>query len=811
MSDEPSTPPATVPAADPAPAPTGGLPTRYTLRERIDGGGQGDVFAARDERLGRDVAIKILFHASGLRADAVYEARAEREIRLTARLQHRGIVAVHDSGSLPDGRRWFAMRAVRGQRLDRWLAGLPTPAGGRPADRLRPIVEVLEAACRTLGYAHQEGILHGDLKPANMMVEGGKDVQVLDWGAAIPVGDRVPDLTGVTLQPETGRAVTLTDVVLGTPHYMAPERVIPGRPLGPAADVYAVGVILYGLLAGRLPYTCPPQDVLHQLRFQSPPPLHQLVDTVDRDERDLLAIVDRAMARDAADRHPHGDALAGQLAEWLRVAAERATADEIVQKAEEIRASFLSLRAHRDQALAQAAAAWQGVEPHAPVEQKRPAWALEDEAARLARLADQQALDLEQRLHTAIHRDRHHPQANRALAALYRHLAEDAEAHHRPEEAEALAQRVRRHDQGEHQAWLEGWGRLSLATEPSGARVVLHALELRDRRRRRAPEGRELRPTPLYEVALRRGSYLVHLLDAAGSVTRYPIALPRGGHWDGVPPGGHATTPIRLRPADAGDDCYIPAGWFLSGGDPLAPDSLPATRRWADGFVMARFPVTCGAYLDFLNALATVGDLESARRFAPHEGRGASGQEHPPSAFPEVGGRFTLPDDARFRPDVPVTLVDHPSALAYAAWWAERTGLPWRLPHAFEWEKAARGVDGSHFPWGDYEEPTYANMLKAHAGPPVRTPIDQFPADESIYGVRGLAGNVRDWCLDAYERSSPGVRVIIAPGSGPRRNVRGGAFSVEAPHCRGAARFGGLPTERLGSLGFRLARSVDGG
>src|SRR5262249_5584065 len=122
-------------------------------------------------------------------------------------------------------------------------------------------------------------------------------------------------------------------------------------------------------------------------------------------------------------------------------------------------------------------------------------------------------------------------------------------------------------------------------------------------------------------------------------------------------------------------------------------------------------------------------------------------------------GHFLLPRDGNplGRPDMPVTQIDWHAASAFARWIFEKTGQPWRLPDEIEREKAARGVDGRIFPWGDHGDPTFACVLEGHRGPPPPEPNPGPPVDESPYGVRGLAGNVRDWCLDVWPPEGPRI------------------------------------------------------
>lgn len=159
--------------------------------------------------------------------------------------------------------------------------------------------------------------------------------------------------------------------------------------------------------------------------------------------------------------------------------------------------------------------------------------------------------------------------------------------------------------------------------------------------------------------------------------------------------------------------------------------------------------------------------------------------------------------------DFPVVLVDWHAANAYAAWLAERTGQPWRLPRELEWEKAARGTDGRRFPWGNTLEETWANMRWTRADAPRLDVVHSFPIDESPYGVRGMAGNSRDWCADAYVKGVPPRIEGVDDAPDAPRVVRGGSWTSRVPRAMDAGyRMQGPPNARDGNLGFRLARSL---
>jgi serine/threonine protein kinase len=224
--------------------------TRYEVRGEIARGGMGVVYAARDRDLGRDVAVKVIAPEA---ADADTAARLLREARITARLEHPGIVPIHDVGTLPDGRVFYAMKLVSGKRLDAIVAEAPPVR-----ERLRLFLRL----CEPVAFAHAHGVIHRDLKPANVMVGPFGEVLVMDWGVAKERGD--PEVPGepanaaAESRPPRAAGDTAHGTVLGTPAYMPPEQArgeldrVDAR-----ADVHALGGVLHFLLTGRAPGRAP--------------------------------------------------------------------------------------------------------------------------------------------------------------------------------------------------------------------------------------------------------------------------------------------------------------------------------------------------------------------------------------------------------------------------------------------------------------------------------------------------------------------------------------------------------------------------
>ncbi|MEO0605795.1 MAG: SUMF1/EgtB/PvdO family nonheme iron enzyme, partial [Myxococcota bacterium] len=208
------------------------------------------------------------------------------------------------------------------------------------------------------------------------------------------------------------------------------------------------------------------------------------------------------------------------------------------------------------------------------------------------------------------------------------------------------------------------------------------------------------------------------------------------------------------------------------------------------------------------------GSAEQVARWEPREGIGAGEIGQPILARAADGTlvpEAVTHDGVAWQPDWPVTLVDQEGIEAYLHHVRERDGLPWRLPHELEWEKAARGTDQRAFPWGRRFDPSFANMTLS-ARPPVRCPVDAFPTDESPFGVRGLGGNVRDRCANHYARSYATPQRLAdwpADHGDPTLPVsRGGAWISSMALCRSATRFAGGIRNRNTSVGFRLCRTL---
>ncbi|MGH9218315.1 MAG: serine/threonine-protein kinase [Vicinamibacterales bacterium] len=248
------------------------LDARYAITGVAGHGGMGTVYVARDQMLDRDVAVKVLDLADqkGVRA-----ARLQKEAGILARLDHPGIVPIHDAGTLPDGRTFYVMKLVRGRRFDALLAAHPSLS-----DRLNTFARVLDA----VAFAHAQGVVHRDLKPENVMVGSFGEVYVMDWGVA---QDRQAD----------GEPA-----VVGTPGFMPPEQEHPGDRVDARADIFALGAMLAHVAGPAAPSA-------------------------------LKAIAEKARRPDVADRYQDVTSLAADLARFRNQESVEAHRESVAERA----------------------------------------------------------------------------------------------------------------------------------------------------------------------------------------------------------------------------------------------------------------------------------------------------------------------------------------------------------------------------------------------------------------------------------------------------------------------------------------------
>ena len=264
------------------------LGNSYTVEGEIGRGGMGVVYNARDERLKRQVAIKVLPPELAFREEI--RIRFLREAETAARLSHPNIVPIHAVGEGPDGLVYFVMMFVDGESL----AAKLKRRGRLPPDEAR---RIMQETADALGAAHAVGIIHRDVKPDNILLEGSRGrVVVTDFGIA------------KALSSTTGSAtLTATGVAIGTPHYMSPEQAAGDREIDGRSDIYSLGVVAYQMLTGELPFHAPtvPGILMKHITERAPLISDKRPDIPD----DLAACVMRCLEKDPEDRWPTADAL----------------------------------------------------------------------------------------------------------------------------------------------------------------------------------------------------------------------------------------------------------------------------------------------------------------------------------------------------------------------------------------------------------------------------------------------------------------------------------------------------------------------
>jgi TolB-like protein/predicted Ser/Thr protein kinase len=271
-------------------SPIGGTISHYRILSLLGAGGMGAVYRARDERLDRDVALKVLHAESADDANARH--RLEREARMVSSLNHPHIAHVYEVGE-DRGRLFIAMELVEGRTLR-----ASTPPGGLPPETmLRQGAQIADA----LAYAHERGVIHRDLKSANIMIGPDGWVKVLDFGLA----KRLPE-TGRTMEtPDLN--LTATGIVMGTPNYLPPE-VLRGEPADARGDIWALGVVLYEMAAGKLPFGGGSLGELSEAILNgAPSPLSGRVPV------GVQAVIGRCLAKDPSQRYRQGNEVRAAL------------------------------------------------------------------------------------------------------------------------------------------------------------------------------------------------------------------------------------------------------------------------------------------------------------------------------------------------------------------------------------------------------------------------------------------------------------------------------------------------------------------
>jgi len=817
---------------------------RYIDRGLLGRGGTAEVRRVLDTRLNRELALKVLrsdLSKSGRRAEKLIE-----EAQITSQLNHPGIIPVHDIGYLENGQFFFTMPIVQGKNLDLVCDELHTTIRdgewGETTDgwTFRRIIDAFKRVCVTVAYAHSQNVIHRDLKPQNIMLGEHGEVFVLDWGIAKLISDyenatqsaqKNQNQLPIRLRPGTEASETIAGSIFGTPSYMSPEQARgQQKQVGTASDIYALGAILYKILSGVPP-------------FQESEPIQTLAKAAEGESSSLseatLAVMppwplvkvqQKAMNKVRKERFANATLLAESIQSWIDGTQRNEEAAVMLEQYKHLSTEIGFLEQQQIELQKEAEKLLRTIPAWAPAGKKSYAWQRENLAHELTLTIDSKRFDAEQKLHAAY---MHAPSASFVQRALVRHYHKEhiqAETEEDKRRASRAELRLRAHASQLHSSsrerimveeYLESKGTLSITTEPEGFDVLL--CEYRQSNRRMASQFiRHLGRTPVKSAEIPQGSHHIIIRKEHYKEAIVPVSLTRNDEWKAIIPGTSEPYVIRMfKVTDLNDDdCYVPAGWFRCGGDPTIPTSLSSRRLWLEGFIIKRYPVTNAEYLTFLNDLLETGRTKEAFEHAPRQRSAKKGEQGELLYNYDENTGFAFPDHKNLshetQGELPATSINWFSCVAYCRWFSEKTGFDWRLPHELEWEKAARGIDGRFFPWGNTLDPSWCCMRQSHKETPAPASVFQFPLDEGPYGVRGQSGNVRDWCINTYEEEIPWKNGDVVRWNlddelsdyATSKVVRGGSWITFEGNCRAAFRFITSPDFLGPDGGFRLARSI---
>jgi serine/threonine-protein kinase len=726
-----------------------------------------EIYTGRDARMGRDVAVHVLRQPSPMD-----EERFLRAARLQARIQHPGIEPVYEIGRSAEGRPYFATAAALPETLAQVIKGVAqNDEEVRARWPLMRLLEVLLDVARAVAFAHRQAAMHRDLRPSHVRLGRFGEVRLGGWMRARTRND----------EPDTQLDEALSAVRGGLP-YLSPERLEHGlSSCRAASDIYGLGAMLYAMLTRRPPAAGQSStaviEAIKSGRVQSPSQRRPTADIPQ--ELDRLAV--RALEPDPMRRRLTAEEFAGVLEGFLEgTRAEERMQEQAGERMEDAHhaaeAFRRSVRRYEVARAREVALRW-------------TAGTVDPKNTRKARAAvDDLAAEAE----------RHFQRADQAYARALADAPEFAPARHglcrlfheglRAARLGALGipeaylkAGIREQDPGGYTEALEMSAVVEVRTEPPGAELTIHRVREQGGVAV-VEEGRRLGQSPVRLTDLEAGGWLVLARYGRQGETRLPLSLRQGESL-------RITIPLLENLPDG--FVHVPTGPFVTGAPGevgLADDALPPGVTTIPDFVIARDLVSFGDYAAFLNELAE-SDPAAARDRAPR--LTANGPEMwAPDEDGMYSAPFRDPEGRTWQGAAPVVGVRPEDASAYCAWRTRRHGMTFRIPTELEWEKAARGADGRLYPWGDRPEPGFCANLDTYSGvaaPPTR---GSMPHDCSVYGVRDVAGAVRE---------------LTSSFLGSRwRVLRGGAWSTPFTECRLTRRSPLTGATPLDTVGFRL-------
>lgn len=753
---------------------------RYEHRGLLGAGGMGQVLRVYDLKLHRFLALKII--NSDLIGYPLILNLFLKEAQTTAVLQHPGIVPVHDFGTLSDGRYYFTMKEIKGVTLKDVIRTLHRPNPPRASHELRGdwsvqrLLQVFARICEAVGYAHERGILHRDIKPDNIMLGSHGEVLIVDWGIAKLLPKAAADFgIDTSIKPSQGS-------VIGTPMYMSPEQAQgEGPQVIETSDVFSLGAILYEILTGREPRSGRPAQILQQANL--PLPLLPEAKYIDTSLEDIYT---KATSLNRKKRYANAHEFYLAIQSWLEGSAKRHQAELLVEEAQLFRTN-IQLQERKIKTLKlQIKEQDKKIERWDELNIKQPLWDMEDELEQLKLKSRLLEVNFIEKLQTALNHCPDFSPAHQTLADFYYEKHRQAEAKKDRIQAPLMAKLMKLHDMGRYQNYLSGISRLQISTKvPAQVEIfcfkeISRRLELHSVWRGKAP----------VDIELPVGSYIAHIKAGGHALVQIPFLQLR-----------EKTTrlykiPLPLEENILEEEAYVPAGPVYIGSHD--EPNHPRRKEHVKGFCIQKHPITNRQYIHFLNALVAQDKKEEAFLHVPRaRGIGAELGEQIYGYSEEDKVFFLQPDSEGdcWEIDWPVILVTGYNAQAYADWYSKKTGKKWTLPTCLQWEKTARGVDERRLPWGNYFEPTWASVRGSRRGRVLPTEIHEHPLDISPFGVYGMAGNVQDFCLD--------------PENDDMMYSKGGAWAHHPEYINMAIQRNFPKSTRLEVAGFRLARWLE--
>ena len=835
-------------------AETAGSSTRYQIETRLGEGAVAVVYRAMDRELQRPVAIKVLRQVSAL--NDIARKRFHREAQVAGGLSHPNIIAVHDSGEV-GGQPYLVMELVEGHPLSTILSARRYDS--RALTQMLEKVARGVAAAHDKGVVHrdlkpanimvtrQDEPKVGDFGLVHLM---GAETGLTRTGATLgtPLYMAPEQLSGsdVPITPATdvyALGAILYEILTGRPPHIgeslaeiyakvAQEDAIPLRRLNAKIPRDLETITLKALErdpARRYPHA---RDVADDLRrhLEGEPvlarrtPWIRLLKWARRHRTgtaaagvlaaallavgagigvngaqmrariaERMASADRAAkegrhaeARDAYGEvralqpgHPLAEARFHEMDRAALAASRKNAAARFVEEGRRAKEEYDRMQRELGGLNQEEKRLSTEIEPHAGPEKKAPLWAVRRKIKAVEEAMTLRYQDIVVAFISALGAD---PDTREAKEALARHyFAEIGFAELEGDRSQAMMyeKMVRLFDQGEFTARLAREGTIALETDPPGAQVeLLRYQEGEDLRMLPVPV-RSLGTTPVPPTKVEMGSYLLILKKEGFRDVRYPVSVARGKN--------HSARVALYTENEIGEGfTYVPAGEFAMGGDPQALSGADAQEIFVDGFFISTSEVGSDLYLQFLND-RSVHAADQAWKRSPRESAGGG------QYWLREGDRFGLPKGWEH---LPATGISWDDTQAFCGWLAGNGG--WkdvRLATGPEWEKAARGVDGRIFPWGNSFDWSFTKGARSRPGRPQLEPRGVFPLDESPYGVRDMGGSVREWCADTF------------PEGGTLRLARGGSWGgAEVVQFRSASRAGYLPMAAAAHVGFRLVR-----